>query len=584
MRDGVTLRADVYRPESDGRFPAILTRLPYGKDLRFAAVSNYMHPVRYVEAGYVVVIQDCRGTGQSDGEHYHFRCEPEDGYDTVEWMAAQPWCDGNVGMIGASYLGGTQWLAAIMRPPHLKVICPAQASAVIRGLPTTQGGVFNLRGSLRHAIGLAGDAVKKSGLTPGEKQAAEQRLAYMMDHVDELCSFLPLKDVFKVNVSQLDAAPFYADWLAHLVDDEYWAKLYSPLPVERVELPTLHLTGWYDFMCAGVLENFLALEETGGSEAARRYRKLIIGPWVHGGELSSRVDDVEFGPAAAGSAVDVPGIHIRWFDRWLKGIDRGILEEPPVKVFVMGDNVWRDEHEWPLARTRYTPYYFHSAGSANSRFGDGILSPELPGQAAVDTYDYDPRDPVPSKGGPRVNSSYVGVLFDQGELERRHDVLVYSTPELAEDVEVTGPVRVSLWAASSAVDTDFTAKLVDVWPDGRAYNLIEGIVRARYRESASEAAFIEPGRVYAYNIDLGATGNVFKLGHRIRVEISSSSFPKWDPNLNTGHPIGMDTTVHVAHQTVYHDAEHPSYILLPTIPPDMTDMRYRYHENKRSTL
>ncbi len=566
MRDGITLRADVYRPESDGRYPAILSRLPYGKDLRFAMTSHYMYPLRYVEAGYVVVIQDCRGTGQSDGEHYHFRCEPEDGYDTVEWVAAQPWCNGNVGMIGASYLGGTQWLAAIMRPPHLKAICPAQASAVIRGLPTTQGGVFNLRGSLRHAIGLAGDAVRKSKLTPEEKQAAAGRLAYMMDHVDDLCSFLPLKDVFKVNVPQLDAAPFYADWLANLVSDEYWARLYSPLPVERIELPTLHLTGWYDFMCPGVLENFLALKERGGSEAARKHRKLIIGPWVHGGELSSRVDDVDFGPASAGSAVDVPGIHIRWFDRWLQGTDSGILDEPPVKVFVMGDNVWRDESEWPLARTQYTPYYFHSAGRANSRLGDGVLSRELPAEAATDTYDYDPRNPAPSKGGPHVNSSYVGILFDQQELEQRDDILVYSTPELTEDVEVTGPVRVRLWAASSAVDTDFTAKLVDVWPDGRAYNLTEGIVRARYRESASEARFIEPGRMYEYSIDLGATGIAFKVGHRIRVEISSSSFPKWDPNLNTGHPIGMDAEVQVAHQTIYHDAAHPSHILLPLIP------------------
>ena len=567
MRDGITLYADIYRPAEEGKYPAILTRLPYSKDVHHATQrQSYLYPQRYVEAGYAVVIQDCRGTGQSEGQHYHQRGEAEDGYDTVEWIAAQPWCTGNVGMYGGSYLGGTQWFAALTHPPHLKVICPAQASAVIRGLPTTQGGVFNLRGSLRHTIGLASDNLKRSSLPPEQKQAAAARLSFMMDHVDDLCSYLPLKDVFKATVPQLDVAPFYADWLEHLVDDEYWAKFYSPLPVERIELPTLHQSGWYDFMVAGVLENYLALGERGGSQIARRHRKLIVGPWVHGGELSSRVDDLDFGPAAAGSAVDIPGILIRWFDYWLKGLDNGILDEPPVKIFVMGDNVWRDECEWPLARTQYTPYYFHSAGRANSRLGDGVLTRALPERQNPDGYVYDPHNPAPSKGGPRVNSSYVGVLFDQQELEKRNDILVYSTPPLAADVEVTGPVQVRLWAASSAVDTDFTAKLVDLWPDGRAYNLIEGIIRARYRESASQAKFIDPGRIYEYRIDLGATSNVFKAGHRIRVEVSSSSFPKWDPNLNTGHPIGMDAEIKVAAQTIYHDRDRPSQIMLPIIP------------------
>ncbi len=565
MRDGTVLYADIFRPETK-KCPAILTRLPYNKDVLFAQRPGYMNPPRFVEAGYGVVVQDCRGTGVSEGEHYHFRSEPEDGYDTVEWVAAQPWCDGNVGMYGASYLGGTQWLAAVTHPPHLRVICPAQASAVIRGLPTTQGGVFNLRGSLRHAIGLAGDKLKKSSLSPAVKQAAAERLAYMMDNVDELCGFLPLKDVFAVTVPQLDVAPFYADWLAHLVDDDYWARLYSPLPVEEIDLPTLHLSGWYDFMVTGVLENFNALKARGGSACARQHRKLIVGPWVHGGELAQSVDEVDFGPTAAGAFVDVTGIHIRWFDYWLKGIANGILDEPPVKLFVMGQNVWRDENEWPLARTRYTLYYLHSRGRANSRFGDGLLGAELPEEEQADTYQYDPRNPASSKGGPRVNSSYVGVLFDQQELEKRNDLLVYSTPPLKVDTEVTGPVRVKLWAASSAVDTDFTAKLVDVWPDGRAYNLIEGIVRARYRESASEARFIEPGKVYEYCIELGATSNVFRAGHRIRVEISSSSFPKWDRNLNTGHPIGMDAEIRVAAQTVYHDRTRPSHVILPIIP------------------
>jgi putative CocE/NonD family hydrolase len=373
---------------------------------------------------------------------------------------------------------------------------------------------------------------------------------------------LPWKDIPAVKlVEELGLPTFFSDNVKYMEDDNYWGRLCSPVPIGKVTVPAFHLTGWYDITPGEVFSNYVAMRKKAGTEPARRNQKILAGPWVHGHAMFSTAGELDFGSPSSGLAANVTGMHIRWFDYWLKGIDNGITDEPPVRIFVMGANVWRDENEWPLARTRYTDYYFHSGGRANSRSGDGFLSPQPPDEEEADMYLYDPRNPVPSKVGPGSDGAR-----DRRDMEERPDVLVYTSAPMEKNLEITGHIAVKLCASSSAVDTDFTAKLVDVWPDGKAYNLGEGIVRARYRESVSHARLIEPGKVYEYSLDLGATSIAFLKGHRIRVEISSSDFPKWDRNLNTGHPIGQDAEIKVAVQTVFHNQEHASRIVLPVIP------------------
>jgi uncharacterized protein len=331
-------------------------------------------------------------------------------------------------------------------------------------------------------------------------------------------------------------------------------------------VPCFHAGGWYHHVItSAVIKDYIVITEKAASEVARKNQKLLLGPWVHVGG-PGLVGEIDFGTSASGAAIDLPGMHIRWFDYWLKGIKNGIMEEPPVRIFVMGDNIWRDENEWPLARTKYTPCYFHSKGQANTRSGDGVLSTEIPGEEAADNYLYDPRNPVPTQAGAGRAIEHVFEAHDQGIVEDRPDVLVYTTSVLKSDTEVTGPVVIKLFAASSAVDTDFTGKLVDVWPDGKAYNVVDGVVRARYRNSISKPELIEPDNIYEYTIDLRYTSIVFKAGHRIRVEISSSNFARWDRNLNTGKPIGRDTEIKVALQTIFHNRQFPSHIILPIIP------------------
>ena len=560
MRDGTTLYADICRPDIEGRFPAILTRLWHNKTGMLAGGrDSYLNPLRMARAGYAVVIQDCRGTGASEGEFYPWRGNMDDGYDSVEWIAAQSWCDGNVGMYGLSHHAYSQWAAALSQPPHLKAICPAQHPITSRGEPTVKGGVFRLQTNIAVTLGQIANAMSKSNLPPNELKSIREVMAHITNDIEELSLFLPLKDAPFVKLAeQLGLFPFYIDWLMHIDDADYWEKLCSPAPLEKVIVPVFQICGWYDvFAMGGNLKNYEAMKTRGGSDLSRKNQKVIMGPWIHGTELTSNVGELNFGMASAGASIDVTGMHIRWFDRWLKGIENGITEEPPIRIFVMGDNIWRDEYEWPIARTKYINFYLHSGGQANSRSGDGVLSQEIPDIEETDVFHYDPRNPVPTKeGGP----------LDQEKLEKRSDVLVYTSAPLDSEIEVTGPIIVKLWAASSAIDTDFTGKLVDVWPNGKAYNIVDGIVRARYRDSITAAKFVEPGKVYEFTIDLGATSNVFKTGHRIRVDISSSNFPKWDRNLNTGHPIGQDAEIKVALQTIYHERQYPSHIILPIIP------------------
>ena len=564
MRDGTVLRADVYRPATPGKYPVILQRTPYNKNL-LAGVILMLDVVRTASEGYAVVVQDTRGRYASDGEFYAFRDDTLDGYDSVEWCAVQAWSNGNVGMYGASYVGATQWLAAISTPPHLKAIFPLITASHYHEGWTYQGGAFALGFNASWTLArLAPDTYMR---LIQKDVASADRLGQLIGAIDDLRAWfqhLPLKDFPFLN----EVAPYFYDWLSHSDDDEYWARWNIEARHSAVGVPACNVGGWYDIFLGGTLRNYLGMREHGATPEARQGQKLVIGPWYHTLPLGNVVGEVDYGFFSHALVTDLDGLHIKWFDYWLKGKQNGLLDEPPVRIFVMGENVWRMENEWPLARTQYTKYYLHSNGNAKSLYGDGRLSPEPPRTEPADVYVSDPRNPVPTRGGGVTGwpAAMPGGGFDQRAIEKRNDVLVYTTPVLEQDLEVTGPITLSLYAATSAVDTDFTAKLVDVQPDGYARNLTDGILRGRYRESRAAAKLLTPGEVYEYSIDLWATSNVFKAGHRIRVEIASSNFPRFDRNPQTGEAAAEARRLEPALQRVFHDESRPSHIVLPMIP------------------
>ncbi|MCD6518835.1 MAG: CocE/NonD family hydrolase [Anaerolineae bacterium] len=567
MRDGVILRANVYRPDEEGRFPVLLQRTPYGKD-----ASNVDFCVLSAARGYAVVVQDTRGRWASEGVHYPLRYEFDDGYDTVEWAASQPWANGKVGMWGGSYVGWTQWTAAFAKPPSLVTIFPMVTFTDAYTDVAYPGGA--LAEGIIVSWGLAAVASMVIQRMEDEEEKA-QLLEELADALDGLATgetfrALPLSRV--PLLEREDMGRGFQDFIKHLSKDAFWDEMDVRSHIEKIAIPVYHLGGWYDIFVGGTLASYQAMRERAGSEKARRGQKLIMGPWLHG-PLSGVVGEVDFGVRASDTYVLPYEIMWRWFDYWLKGVDNGIMDEPPVRIFVMGQNRWRTENEWPLARTAYTPYYLHSGGKANSLKGDGVLSLEEPGDEPVDQFSYDPRNPVPTRGGGLCcwQAALPAGAYDQRPVEEREDVLVYTSAPLEKDLEVTGPLQVVLWASSSAVDTDFTAKLVDVSPCGYARNLADGIVRARYRHGVRKAQLLTPGAIEKYVIDLGATSNVFLAGHRIRLEISSSNFPRFERNPNTGHPVQDEGEMIVARQKIYHDAEHPSQIILPIVPPKEGD-------------
>ncbi len=564
MRDGVTLYADVYRPEGPGPFPVILQRTPYDKSSPLAI--GMLDPMQAAMRGYALVIQDTRGRYTSEGEFYCFLDDIDDGYDTVEWAAVQPWSNGKVGMCGTSYVGATQWLSAIAQPPHLVTIVPNLTASNYHDGWTYQGGAFELGFNVSWTMLILALA-NFDNISAGKDVPAgsRQKLAKAVDAMQDAFRAAPLQEFPYLKGGLAD---YFYDWLAHPDYDDYWKKLSIEDRHSRISVPALNIGGWYDIFLGGTIRNYLGMRESGMTEDSRRGQKLVIGPWLHAVRGTSMAGSHYFGLAADAMSVDVDGMHFRWYDYWLKGIDNGVMEDPPVRVFVMGDDVWRDEQEWPLARARPTDYYLHSQGKANSLHGNGVLGTDLPGGEPPDVYLYNPEDPVPTVGGALCCNPYFAAsgAFEQREIEARQDVLVYTTPPLEQEVEVTGPITVTLWAATSATDTDFTAKLVDVCEDGCARNLTDGIIRARYRESMSSPSLLTPGGAYRYTIDLWATSNVFKPGHRIRVEISSSNFPRFDRNTNTGYTIAQDAKSKPAMQTILHDAEHPSHITLPVVP------------------
>ena len=564
MRDGVTLYADIYRPDGEGLYPTILQRTPYDKTN--SLTNTMLDPIRAAKAGFAVVIQDTRGRHASEGEFYAFRDDIDDGYDTVEWAAAQPWSNGKVGMYGASYVGATQWLAATSRPPHLVTIVPTVTASNYHDGWTYQGGAFELGFNMSWTL-LQLTLANFKNVSTVQNVPEERRsdLIHDVDNMTEGFSYLPTKDF-----PGLDSglAKYYYDWLAHPDFDEYWKRLSIEEHHSEINVPALHFGGWYDIFLGGTIRNYLGMKKSGANETARNRQRLIIGPWVHGARGTTMAGHHYFGIMADAAAIDVDGVHLRWFDHWLNDANNGSVDDAPVRIFVMGDDAWRDEQEWPLARAVETKYYLHSSGKANSKHGDGSLSTVSPQSEAPDVYLYNPDNPVPTIGGALCCNPYFAAngAYDQNAVEERQDVLVYSTPPLEKDTEVTGPVTVTLWASTSTTDTDFTAKLVDVCEAGCARNLTDGIIRARYRDSMSNPTLLEPNRAYCYEIDLWATSNVFKAGHRIRLEVSSSNFPRFDRNTNTGNIIAEDTELRPALQTVFHDVQQASYISLSVVP------------------
>lgn len=549
MRDGVSLVADVYRPVSgttEEKFPVLLQRTPYNRTEEVDTANEL------AAHGYIVVVQDTRGRFGSGGEFYPFRNESADGYDTVEWAAKLDQSNGRVGMFGGSYVGATQMLAAMAAPPHLVAIFPYVTASEYYDGWTYQSGAWMQWFSSSWTTGLAIDTMRR------QAEATQASKDWV--------NALPPNDYAVLNSPQPAAlAPYFRDWLTHERDDSYWQQWRVSDYYSRMTVMGLHAGGWHDIFLKGSIRNYTGLQQQASSAEARAGQRLIVGPWAHAStSATGKIGDVVFGKDAV---MDHIATALKWFDYSLKGIKNEYASGAPVRLFIMGDNVWRDEQEFPLARTRYTKYYLHSTKGANSVSGDGVLSVAAPATETKDEFDYDPQNPVRTIGGRLCcNQSFPPGPQDQRPNESRPDVLVFSTPPLTEDTEVTGFITAELYASTSAVDTDFTALLVDVDPSGYARFLTDGIVRARYRESTKERSLVTPGKIYKYTIDLWATGNVFKAGHRIRLYISSSNFPRFNRNLNTGEDISGSSRWVRAHQTIYHDRDHPSALILPLIP------------------
>ncbi len=550
MRDGVTLYADVYRPVAEGRYPVLLSATPYSTE-RFPSV--YDAAVYFAQRGYVYVFQDVRGRHESEGVWEPFKHDEQDASDTVEWAAKQRWSDGKVAMQGGSYLGQNQWRAAQAAPQGLVTIFPMVASTSL------YHDWITLNGGWRLSFNFGWGPVRQESRimqNPGPHTLAGGRAS----HYDHVQWHLPLNTMQELVGRN---ARFYDDWLAHPDYGDYWKPYNVEEMFEKISIPAHTLGGWFDIFSQGTLRGYVGMSQKGATERARRGSHMVIGPWGHG--PSQKFGAIDFGPHAN---VDALTVQLRWYDHWLKGMDNGLASEPPVKLFVMGRNEWVYEREYPLARTTYRPLYFGSGGNANRDRGDGRLTWEKPaGASPPDRFRYDPDDPVPSLGGNNCCGTPTAAgPQDQRPIESRRDVLIYTSLVLAEELEATGPVKVVLYASSDAVDTDFVAKLVDVHPDGTSYNMAEGILRARYRESLSKPIPLKPGQVYRFEIDLVGTSIAFLKGHRIRVHVTSSHFPQFDRNPNTGAAFGTTDKVKVAEQTIYHDAERPSHIVLPVIP------------------
>ena len=535
MRDGIRLSSNIFRPAGTGeKFPVIVTRSPYqtaaGFQKRLSDEAKF-----YAKRGYVYVLQDCRGKNDSEGEFHPFFDDPTDGFDTLKWCVKQGWSNGSIGTIGASYRAWNQWGTAALNPPGLKAIVSTVALPdPVLNVPFQNGALI-----LWMSEWLAGVEGKKN---------------------TDLSIYDSLKNYEHLPLATTDrefgwASKVWKNWIDHPSADEYWKRSFYQDKFDRIDVPALHISGWYDDDVIGTHINYTGMKQKGG-----KFQKLIIGPWPHGVNSSRQLGPIDFGDTAI---LDLDEIKLAWFDYWLKGIDNGIVDEPSVDVFVMGKNQWKKSNAWPLPGTVYKKYFLYSNGRANTSFGDGLLSLEQSKSDEIDRFSYDPLNPCPNVFDSSITPGEGP--FDQRPMELRDDVLVYSTPPLTSEIEVSGPVQVTLYASSSATDTDFWAQLTDVFPNGFSMHLTEGIIRGRYHRSLETPELLQPSKIYEFKIDLWIISNLFLRGHRIRLDVSSSSFPKYDRNPNTGHEFGKDTETIIANQQVYHSPEHPSHVVLPVI-------------------
>ena len=565
MRDGINLAADIYRPDAPGKFPVLINRGPYGKN---SYASDPDHSLWFFpKHGYIVISQDCRGRFDSEGDYNPLFQEMADGYDTIDWISKQPWCDGNIGTTGQSYLGATQYTLACnpISHPNLKCMAPVSASSSFHDSWVYHtGGALEWGWMVPYAIHKGLNNLQRAGkdhlLSEFESLLLETD-NFARPLKDEWYNHLPLRDWIE---KLQDVAPYLTEYFDNELDGPYWWDINLNNNASSVKVPMMHIGAWYDIFLEGCLNGFQSLSCDGGSSLAQDNQKLIVGPWAHirpfTQPTTKGAGDIDFGPD---SPIELHQHLLDWFDYWMKQKDTGIKEKPPVLIFVMGKNQWRYENEWPLKRTQYTKFHFHSNGRANSRHGDGSLSLIPPQDEPLDSYIYDPKNPVPTRGGNTLIIPH-GV-FDQRPIEDRNDMLIYTSEPLVKDLEVTGPISVKLFASTTADDTDFTAKLVDVHPNEYAQNIQDGIIRSRFRTSRKFPSRIYPNQIYEYTIDLWSTSHVFLKGHSIRVEISSSNFPRFDRNPNTLSKLGADSQMLSAKQDIFHSNQYPSHILLPVI-------------------
>ena len=555
MRDGVRLSADIYTPRAPDAFPTIVTRTPY-ESTRDVFIEL---GVWWAERGYAFVVEDCRGRFESEGTFHAYFPDIEDGDDTLAWIAEQPWCDGKIGTWGRSYGALTQWLTAPLRSPHLACMAPHVICDDFFSDCHYVGGAFQL------LLSLGAATIWETNLATvvGNQASKLFQNQKFWDH-------LPLIELDERAIGR--QIPYWREWLAHPTYDAYWQRCNTMHRHNQIEVPVFQQCGWYDPYTGSGFRNFNAMVQHGATSKARTQQRILVGPWSHEVPESTRMGDLDFG---GDSLLDMREQERRWFDWQLKGTTGGIADEPPIRIFVTGANRWRFEQEWPLARTRYEAFYLHSGGRANSLAGDGSLTPDPPENEPPDQFTYDPAEPVPTLGGNlsvRLMTTHAeqpleGGPVDQRAIERRGDVLVYTSTVLQQDLEVTGLIEVVLYAESSARDTDFTARLTDVDHHQRSLVISEGILRARYRNSLTAIELLEPNVVDVFRISLYPASHVFLAGHRLRLDVSSSNFPRFSRNLNTGEDVATGTRMQPAKQTVLHTNQFPSHIVLPIIEP-----------------
>ncbi|MCC5939215.1 MAG: CocE/NonD family hydrolase [Lunatimonas sp.] len=550
MRDGTILYADIYRPAKPGKYPVIVTRTPYGLQR-----ENVHHErmTKFAQRGYIGIVQDVRGRYESDGKWEPFRDEANDGFDTIEWIAKQDFSNGKIATQGGSYLGHNQWAAATQSPPSLDAIFPSVASTNLYANWITMGGAFRL--SFNYGWGVV--RMPNRIMLPQYWHTATytpEELTY-----DNILMHLPLHngDLESGNY----AVQHYRDWVQHESYDEYWRSISDEERFEKVLVPAYNTGGWFDIFLMGTLNGYVGMKNRGGTAVARQGTKLLVGPWGHG--PGTKFGDLEFGDHAF---IDLFEEELRYYDFHLKGVKNGLDTEKPVKIFYMGENQWRQEDNWPIPGTEYKEMYLSADGPANTLRGGGKLSFEKPSQTGSDTYMYDPNQPVMTYGGNNCcGTPTVAGPKDQRTIERRHDVLVYTSEYLTEPITVAGPITMKLHAATDGPDTDWMIKLIDVYPDGKSYPVSEGILRARFKDGLDKINFLVPNQVYEFEIEMMGTANVFLPGHRIRIDITSSNFPQFDRNPNTGKPLGSDAEIRIAKQTVRHGGATPSHIVLPIV-------------------